>query len=160
MIDKNQAVIDFLLQCPTIQNSPVFFNFINAKDENKQIITMGNEKSVNTRYVDGSVAKRYTFTLVDFRSMSYNPIVKQAGYTDENVSELLDVQGIIDWIEEQATNRNFPNFGSECVMDSMMVLTDNPNINGLVTSIQPILAKYAFTIQIDYTDESKRIWTD
>ena len=157
-VDKNQAVINFLLQCPRIANNPTFFNFINAKDDNKQIITTANEKSVQRPYIDGSVLKRYTFTIIDFKSISYNAIPRAFGYTDENVDDLLQVQDIIDWITEQADEKNFPDFGADCAIDDMRALTENPSLNGIDTTIQPALARYSVSIQIDYIDYSKKLW--
>ena len=156
--DKNQAIIDFLIQCPTIASNPLFFNFLNAQDENKQIITQSNDVRLNKRYIDGSVLKRFTFTLIDFRSVSYQPIPKIAGYTSENVEELFDVQGIMDWVNEQADEENYPDFGEDCYIDSMITTSDVPNLNGVDTQITPALAKYSMSIQIDYVDKSKTIW--
>lgn len=157
MVDKNQAVIDFLINCPQIQANPLFFNFLNAKDGNKQLISSGNEKTMNRPFIDGSVAKRYTFTIIDYRSIAYQAVVKQAGYVNENVEEAFDVQGIMDWVNEQNDLRNFPNFGDKCIIDEMRTLTENPNLNGVDTSITPALAKYSMSIQIDYLDISKAI---
>ena len=159
-VDKNQAVIDFLLDCPQIRDNRLFFNFINGEDNDKQFITIANDKAVNRPYVDGSVLKRYTFTIVDFRSVAYQAVVNVPGYTNENVEEMLDVQGIMDWIEEQAENNNYPNFGEGCIIDSMKTLSDNPNLNGVDTNVKPALAKYSMSIQIDYLDTSKVIWNN
>lgn len=157
MVDKNQAVIDFLINCPQIQANPLFFNFLNAKDGNKQLISSGNDKNMNRTYIDGSVLKRYTFTIIDYRSVAYQAVVKQAGYVNENVEEAFDVQGIMDWVNEQADLRNFPDFGEDCIIDEMRTLTENPNLNGVDTSLTPALAKYSMSIQIDYLDISKAI---
>lgn len=157
-VDKNQAVIDYLITCPQIKDNPLYFNFLNAKDGNKQLISSGNDKSMSKPFIDGSVMKRYTFTIIDYRSVAYQAIVKEAGYVNENVEEALDVQGIMDWIEEQNDARNFPNFGEECEVDEIRTLTDNPNLNGIDTSVTPALAKYSMSIQIDYLDKSKVIW--
>lgn len=157
-VDKNQAVIDFLIQCPAIANSQLFFNFLNAKDENKQIITQANDVALNRNYVDGSVMKRYTFTLIDFRSVAYQPIPKIAGYSSENVEELLDIQGILDWVNEQADLQNYPDFGETCYIDSMTTTSNNPNLDGVDTSVTPSLAKYSMSIQIDYIDTTKQIF--
>lgn len=157
-VDKNQAVIDFLIQCPTIAGSPLFFNFLNAQDENKQIITQANDTSLNKNYIDGSKLKRYTFTIIDFRSVTYQPIPKMAGYVSENVEEMLDVQSIMDWVNEQADNSNYPDFGDDCVIDDMRTTSENPNLNGIDTQVTPALAKYSMSIQIDYLDTSKVIW--
>ena len=157
-IDKNQAVIDFLLDCPQIHDNPLFFNVINAKDNDKQIITQSNDTALNTKFIDGSVLKKFTFTIIDFRSVIYQPLPKVEGYTSENVEEMFDVQGIIDWVNEQADLQNYPNFGTDCIIDSMTTTSDNPNLNGIDTQVTPALAKYSMSIQIQYLDKSKAIW--
>lgn len=158
MNDKNQAVIDFLLECPQIANNPLFFNVINAKDNDKQIITQSNEKSLNRTFIDGSVMKRFTFTIIDFRSVIYQPLPKVEGYTSENVEEMFDVQGIMNWVNAQADEQNYPDFGNDCQIDSMRTTSENPNLNGVDTSVSPALAKYSMSIQIDYIDTSKAVW--
>ena len=158
MVDKNQAVIDFLLNCPQLANNPLFFNAINAKDNDKQIITQSNDESLNQTFVDGSVMRRFTFSIIDFRSVVYQPLPKVAGYTSENVQEMLDVQGIMDWVNEQADNYNYPQFGLGYQIDSMKTTSDNPNLNGIDTSVSPALAKYSMSIQIDYLDTTKAVW--
>ena len=167
MVDKNQAVIDFLLTCPTIQANPLFFNFLNAKDNNKQIITQSNEVALDKNFIDGSVMKRYMFSIIDFRSVTFEAIpintiipgtTTYTDYTSENVEEMFDVQGILDWVNEQGDIRNFPNFGDDCVIDSMSTTSNTPNLNGVDTSVTPALAKYSITIQIDYLDTTKKIW--
>ena len=160
-VDKNQAVINFITQCNTIANNPLFFNFLNAKDNSKQIITQANDISLNKPYIDGSVKKRYTFTIIDFRSVTYQPVPKTVGstvLTSENVDELFDVQGIMDWVNQQADAHNYPDFGEDCIIDEMRTTSENPNLNGIDTQVSPALAKYSMSIQIDYIDISKAIW--
>lgn len=157
-MDKNQAVIDFLTDCPQIKDNPLFFNFSEAKDNTKQLVTVANEKNLDKPYIDGSVLKRYTFTIVDFRSIAYQAIVKQPGFANENVEEMFDVQGIIDWITEQDDNRIYPDFGEGYTIESMRALTDNPNLNGVDTNVRPAIAKYSVSVQIDYLDKTKMIW--
>lgn len=154
-VDKNQAVINFLLTCPAIISNPLFFNFLQARDNDKQIVTQANDTALNKSFIDGSVMKRYAFTLMDYRSVAYQPLPKVEGYTSENVEELLDVQGIIDWVQEQSDARNYPDFGSDCIVDDMRTTSNNPNLNGVDTQVTPALAKYSITIQIDYLDKSK-----
>lgn len=156
VIDKNQAVINFLNSCQYIASNKVFFNAINAKDNNKQIITIANETTLNRRYIDGSVLKRYTFTIIDYKSVAYNALVQ--GFADENVEDMFDVQYIIDWITEQAEERNYPDFGDKAIIQDMQALTDNPNLNGIDSNVTPNLAKYSINIQIEYLDISKCIW--
>lgn len=157
-VDKNQAIIDFLITCPELATNPLFFNYVNAEGDNTQIITQSNDKSMNKPFIDGSVLKRYTFTLIYFKSISYAPIVKQQGFANENVEDMLDVQAVVDWVGEQADILNYPNFGDKCHIEEMKVLTDNPNLNSVDTTSTPPLAKYSFTIQIDYIDTNKMLW--
>ena len=163
-MDKNQAVIDFLLTCPTINTHPLYFNFINAKDKSKQIIPIATDTNINPEYIDGRVLRRYSFTIMDYCSISYNPVPKvPEGTTEpqlvsENVADLKMVQDIVDWIKEQADDGEYPDFGEDCEIDKMSTTTDIPNLNGVDTQVTPVLAKYSITIQIDYLDTSKMYW--
>ena len=162
-VDKNQAVLDWLSTCPQVKNNPLFFNFINAKDENKQFVTVSNDIIIDKPYIDGSVMKRYTFTLIDFKSISYNPIVKNLGtststLSNENVEEMLDTQGIIDWIREQEESHSYPNFGSDCDIDELIVTNNTPMLNGIDSTTTPSLAQYGLTVYINYIDNTKKLW--
>lgn len=157
-IDKNQAVIDFLLTCPAIRDSYLYFNFTSAEDSNKQIVTQGNEKSLDRTYIDGSVEKRYTFILIEFKAMTPKPVVE--GRTDENVDNMFQVQELIDWVTEQNLQSNYPDFGSDCEISRMRALTDNPKLNGIDSGVSPALAKYSVSIQIDYLDISQVNWNN
>ena len=70
----------------------------------------------------------------------------------------MDVQGIISWLDEQNDQLNYPDFGSDCIIDSMVTTSDTPNLNGIDESVMPALAKYSITINIDYLDTSKQIF--
>lgn len=155
-VDKNQAVVDFLLTCPAIRSSYLYFNFTQAEDNNKQILTLANEKTLHKQYIDGTVDKQYTFTIVDFKAVTPKPIVE--GMVDENVDGMLQVQELVDWVTEQNDLGNYPDFGSTCQIDEIRALTDNPNLNGIDSSISPALAKYSVSIQIDYLDIAKKTW--
>ena len=106
MSDKNKAVIDYLLQCPQIQQTPLYFNFINAKDNTNQIVTSANDRYMDKPYVTGAVVKLYTFTIVVFKSITDDAIVKIDGFAHENVEELAYIQELINWITEQNELRN------------------------------------------------------
>lgn len=157
-MDKNQAIIDYLITCPKIQDNPLYFNFIHGNEDDKQIITTGNEKTIDRPYVDGSVLKRFTFTIIDFKSVAYRAVVKDGAHVDENVEDILQVQDIIDWIEEQNEIRNFPNFGEDCIIESISTTANNPNLNGVDSNVSPALAKYSISIQVNYIDVSKMLW--
>ena len=157
-MDKERAIIDFLLQYEPLRDNPLFFNFLNAQDDNKQIVTVANDKILNRSYIDGSVLKRYTFVLMDYKTVAYQAIVKMSGYPNENLEEFIDVQAMLDWITEQSELKNYPDFGTDCIIEDMRTTTDQPNLNGVDTNVKPALAKYSISIQIDYLDISKRLW--
>lgn len=152
-MDKNSAVIKFLLQCPDIAASPIYFNFINAKDGDKQLVTVSEDVNVQRPYVDGSVQKRFQMTVIDYRSISDIPIVKLPTYPNENVDDFKDVQTLLDWIKEQNKAGNYPDFGNSCVIDEMYTTTDNPILDQIDTTVTPPLARYRFTITINYLQE-------
>lgn len=157
-MDKNQAMVEYLSECPEIAENPTFFNFASAKDNNKQIVTIANEKNVQKPYIDGSVLKQYNFTIVAYVSVSYQALVKVPGYTSENVEDMFDIQSIITWITQQNKEKKFPDFGIDCDVTGIETTTENPNLNGVDTSLSPPLAKYSVTIRVTYIDNSNKIW--
>lgn len=159
-MDKTQAVIEYLLTCPNVENSPLYFNFINATDEDKQFLTMANDKTLDKSYIDGSVLKRFTFTIMDYRSVAYQEMAKYNIIANESVEEYLDVQALIDWIEEQQELENYPDFGPNCSVEHIGTGSSNPNLNGVDTQANPALAKYSISIQIDYLDKTKTVWNN
>lgn len=159
-VDKNQAIINFLINCPQVRDNPLFFNAIsvNVEDNNKELITIATDRVLNQSFIDGSVMRQYSFSIIDFRSISYDAVPKVEGIISENVDDMVDVQGIIDWINEQADNLIYPDFGDDCIIDEMVTTTDIPNLNGIDTGVMPAVAKYSITIQIQYLDTRKRIF--
>lgn len=157
-INKNQAVIDYLITCPTILNSPLYFNFINAKNDTNQLLTVSNDQYTNVSYIDGSIKRIYTFTILTFKSAADIAVVKASGYPNENLSDMHDIQALIDWIKEQEELHNYPNFGEDCIVESITPTTDEPNFDGIDEQVSPPLAVYSTSIQIEYLDISKKIW--
>lgn len=158
MVDKNQAMINYLITCPTILNSPLYFNFINAKNDTNQFLTASNDIYTNANYIDGSVGRQYDFTIVTFKSAADIAVVKMEGFENENISDMATIQSLIDWISEQNENRIFPNFGEECEIDEILTTTDTPKFDGIDEQVSPPLAVYSITIRVKYIDKSKIIW--
>ena len=157
-MDKHEAMIAYLQQCPAVHDNPTYFNFAEGEDNTKQLVVLGNDKSVAKPYIDGSVLRKYTLTIIDYRSVVYQALATVTGYQNENVEELQDVQSLIDWVEEQDELGNYPNFGDDCIVDKIESLSDTPKLNGVDHSTTPNLAKYSISIQVTYLDKSKMIW--
>ena len=160
-VDKNTATLDFLATYPDIQGNRLFFNFINAHDNDIQFISSSNEKVLDKPYVDGSVKKQYNFSLVITKTMSSQAIAKDAelGLMSENLDDIADIQAVMDWVNEQGEARNFPDFGDKCIIDAMHTSAENPNLDGINTEAKPALALYSMEIRIDYIDYTKVIWS-
>ena len=157
-VNKHQAVIDYIITCPTILNSPLYLNFINEKNDTNQFFTNSTDSYTNRSYVDGSVEKIYTFTILTFKSAADTAVVKMSGYENENLSDMSDVQNLIEWITEQNRLRNFPDFGEDCIIDSIETTTEEPKFDGIDDQVSPPLAVYSTSIQIKYIDISDKIW--
>lgn len=157
-MDKNKAIINYLITCQDIINTPLYLNFVNAKNGVHQIQTLESDININSPYIDGSVKKRYSLTLVTYLTISTNPLVKVEDINNENVADLATVQKLMDWIDEQNTNHIFPNFGDNCIIDEIGTTSNNPRLDQIDATQSNPLARYSFTIYVDYIDNSKRIY--
>lgn len=158
MVDKNTATLDFIATYPDVQTNPLFVNFINAKDNNIQFLTDSNEKILNKPFIDGSVMKRYTFSLVITKSITDMAVPKDV-MSNENIDDIADIQALMDWINEQGEKHIYPNFGENCIIEEMHTTSENPSLDGINTEVTPALALYSMEIRIDYIDYSKVIWS-
>lgn len=157
-VDKNQAIINYLLQCTDINGKSIYFNLIDESDDSIQILTTAEDKMMNKPYIDGSVLKRYTFNIIVFKSITESPLVTQEGYTNENVDDLAEVQALLDWIIEQKDLQNYPDFGENCLIDDIDTTTETPRFDGINSEMNPPLAMYSISIVIEYLDKSKMLW--
>jgi hypothetical protein len=155
-MDKNKSMIEFLKTCPDIKDEPMFFNFGNIEDNAHLANAKSDDISLHRQFVDGSEAKRFTFSVDNFKSVAHNPVVQ--GYSDENLEDFGEVQKVLDWINEQDELQNFPEFGNDCLIEKMTTLTTKPELVGVDTSSNPPMAVYRISIQIDYIDNSKKLW--
>ncbi len=156
MRDKNVAMIEFLMDCPIIQENPLFFNFAEEEDGNNHYIT--EKVSTVAQYIDGSALKQYTFTIASYSYVTHVAIDNDNVLVNENLENMAKIQGILDWINEQSESDNFPDFGEECIVDSMSTLTSDPNIDGIDTSVNPPIARYSVGVKLMYLDNSKKLW--
>lgn len=155
-MDKNKILVEFLRTCPAIKDNPLFFNFGNVEDNAHQLTINSDDVALQKPYIDGSVLKRYTCSIDSFKTVACIPIVQVS--TDENIEDFADVQELLDWINEQGENFNFPDFGNDIEVDSMKTLSTKPILLGVESSLNPPMAIYRIVIQIDYIDNTKRLW--
>ena len=158
MIDKNKATLEFITTYPGIATSPIFVNFINANNDDVQFITDSNDKSLDKKFIDGSVMKQYTFSLVITKTITDMALAKDI-LLNENIDDIADIQAFMDWINEQEDNHVYPNVGETFGREEMHTVAENPSLDGINTEVSPALALYSMEIRIDYIDYSKVIWS-
>lgn len=158
MVDKNKKILEFITTYSGIEASPIFVNFIKANDDDVQFLTSSNDKALNKPFIDGSVKKQYTFSLVITKSITSMAVAKDI-LTNENIDDIADIQAFMDWINEQGDNQNYPNFGDKCIIEEMHTTAENPSLDGINTEVSPALALYSMEIRIDYIDYTKVIWS-
>jgi len=157
-MDKNKAIIDFLLTCDAIYNSPLYFNLSKSEAGSKLFVTQGEDKNIEKPYIDGSVKKRCSLTVISFCSMSALPIAKSEGKTDKNIEDYGQVQALMDWVKLQKSEKKFPDFGDDCLIEDIYTTSSNPIIDHIDASVTPPIAKYSFTFRVEYIDNSEVIW--
>ena len=156
-MDKNQAITDFFQTYADISNNPLFFNFGDIENDAYQVNVTTNDVSLNRKYIDGSELRRYTIYIDSFKSVSTTPVI--SGRSAENIDDMQEVQDLLDWIIAQADNRNYPDFGTDCIIDSMSTMSTEPVLIGIDSSLNPPIAIYRIAIRIDYIDTSKKLWS-
>lgn len=172
-MDKNKAMINYLLQCPAIRDNSLFFNFADKSNYDPAQVEYGtnednslslvnhfiNEKDITQKaYIDGSKLKQYTFTIASYIPISHIEVNSEEIDNDQNIEYMSEVQKILDWIMEQADIHNFPDFGPNCVVDEILTATTDPDIDGIDTSVNPPIARYSVMVKLSYLDTSKRVF--
>ena len=143
MKDFNKAVKEWLIQCPAIRADKMYFNFLSAGDENQSFQMI--DHSTVTEDIVGNEIGKYTFSIIDFRSLSKMPFK----FTARDLEKAAEVEQINKWIKEQSKLRNLPIF-DDCTIDRITV-PPSPAFAGQDNSEGMHLAKYMIQVVIDYT---------
>lgn len=134
------ALWEWLAGCASI--TKLFFNFGEASDGSTGIMTSGD--TVLESYLDGSQLRRYAFDLVRFLPIGWDP--NDAG----NVTMMEDVDAIVEWMERQGDQANFPTFPSGCTVERVAVSDEGV---GYADAQDDNRARYIVPIIVDYVRE-------
>lgn len=143
-MDKSQAVWEYISKYPGIPGALTFNSIVDLQNSTG-LIPVSAESNIQS-YADGSMKKEYAFAIV---KMS----MYDTGTGDTNILSLAEMQKFMDWIVEQNVAGNFPDFGSDCLIDSIEPLQNIPSLAG--TSESNMTAKYMFQCRIVYYQEGK-----
>lgn len=157
-IDKNKALVDYLITCPDIFQKPLYFNLADPTDGIAQFVTMANDRATQTPFIDGAVDKMFSLTVICFVSITNKPIIKIEGVDNENIIEYSEIQQLIEWIAEQNNKKVFPDFGENCTVEEIYTAAEQPRLDLIDTTMKPALAKYSFTVNVKYVDKTNIIW--
>lgn len=124
MDNIHQAIYDFIKTYPPIDY--LFFNINVAEDDSFSIIPISHQRNIE-EFIDGTSLERdgyYDFAIVAFTAHTTEP------YINDNLNNLMDIQQMIIWIEEQNKAGNRPDLGPEYEVTKIEVLVNIPNTAG------------------------------
>lgn len=138
--------ITWLLKSDYIKNNKLFLNAIEAQDNNLQVITQQISENQVTRYVDGSKSYPITFSINNYKSISYNQLVKTMIYANENVTNILDVSKIIEFVKDMDSKGDYPMFADNITIEKVYCQYNTPPTPAIDSSYSPALAKFTIPI--------------
>lgn len=121
------------------------FNYSPESSDSFGLITNYAEKTVK-KFINGDARKAYGFTI---------EIIKEYSTfgDDLNLECMNFVQGFMDWLDDQNTEKNYPDFGDNCEVEEIEILQNMPNFAGM--NPEAGLARYMVQGRILYIERDK-----
>lgn len=154
-MDLVTPFIKWLLKSDYIKNNKLFLNAIRAQDDNLQIITQQVAENQIKRFVDGSKTYPITFSIVNFKTASYNPLVKTKLGADENLSDILDVSKIIEFVKEMDEQGDYPAFADNITVERAYCQYNTPPTPAIDSGLSPILAKFVIPVVFEVYEDAE-----
>lgn len=147
--------ITWLLKSDYIKNNKLFLNAIEAQDNNVQIITQQIPENQVTKYIDGSKSYPITFSINNYKSISYSQLVKTMLEGNENLNDILDVSKIIEFVKDMEAKGNYPIFGDNITVEKVYCQYNTPSTPAIDSSYSPALAKFTIPIVCEVFEDAK-----
>ena len=146
------SVKEWLLTCPDIQADKFYYNFLKVenKSQSLQILTTDNQ----IYDIIGGEVGTFGMSIIDFRSLSDDPVV----FNPENLDDYVSVENITNWIKEQEKLKNYP-IVEGYIIDELRV-SSNPSLAGIDQTNNVYLAKYTLSFEFDYIQLEKPLIFD
>ena len=154
-MDYITPFIEWLLQSDYIRNNKIFLNAVQAQDDNIQVVTQQIAENQVVKYVDGSKTYPITFSINNYKSLSYNQIVKTMISGNENITDLLDVSKVIEFVKEMESKGNYPQFAKNITVEKVYCQYKTPNTPAIDSSISPALAKFTIPIVFEVFENAE-----
>lgn len=141
-MDYVTPFLEWLIKSDYIKNNKLFLNAVEATDRNIQIITQQISRNEDKHFIDGSVLHKVKFTIFDFKSISFNQLLKTMVGSNENIIDLLEVGNINEYIKTQDQNGIYPVFGDGYEVQSIYCEYGTPS----TPTVDNSLAKYSIPV--------------
>lgn len=145
-MDYLTPFLSWLMACPYVASNKLFAAAAEAKDGALQVVSQQVNRSEDREYVDGSVLHRVLFTVFDHKNLAFSRLVAQKIEADQNVDALLDTTQLIEWVDAQNKNRNFPTFGARFEVQRVYTSATTPSTPALDMSSSPTVARYSVPV--------------
>lgn len=145
MVNKYEKLAEWLKEySPTY--SWIYFNVTLSEVNNLTVNSVQNEREL-TQFINGDREVEFLFAL---------DLVKEydTGTSSINLEANEEFEKIADWIEEQNKVKNFPDFGSNIIIEKVEVLETVPSVT---IDTQAGMAKYQGQFKITYLEVRKEI---
>jgi hypothetical protein len=139
---KTDAVVKWLKTYDGI-GKYLKLNAVDMKADERAVNVVYNDAKVR-EFIDGTVERRYTFSLVMVADWS-------EGFDSTNAEAMEFGEEWLDWVARQFQAGNVPNFGDECIIRAIEPLQNVPALAAAYQDVQ--LARYQFQAAITYWEK-------
>lgn len=124
----------------------LYFNVLNFEDNNLALSNISSTETILKKYLDGSKLVEVTIPFTVSMVKSYDK-----GTSGLNLTNIEDMQALIDWINTQIEADNYPDFDDGIDIEEFGLLQATPS-EPLVNT-DDSLVRYQFSGQIIYREE-------
>jgi hypothetical protein len=140
-VNKDKAMHEWVMECPQLTDTPLF-SWLNDVGGSCAVMQLPGEAQI-VPLIDGGAVRHYDFALQVAFPLSDTT-------DDVNTDSMFTQRQWQDWIDEQETLGNYPDFGPKCFGYELENLSSDPELaqvheNGMAT--------YQFFARIIYTEE-------
>lgn len=121
------------------------FNFSSDSHDEMAFLTNYSDK-VRKHYIRVGDEKEYAFSIMITKFYSQDA-------DDLNLQAMNFAQSFMDWIEEQAKQKKFPDFGDKCQVKKMEVLQNMPNLADI--DMENSVARYMLQCRVIYFEKAR-----
>lgn len=136
---KAEAISNYIKMYPQLYTW-LYFNVVMEAPNEAALLT--DSDNVLNEYIDGSKDREYLFSVALMKSYD-------TGTSDINMQAMKEVNNFIDWVKSNNDTGIYPDFGENCDVESVEVLTDVPE---LATDSEQNIARYLIYMRIPYTE--------